>query len=78
MSFRSGQLVEESSAGLLVVTDNAYGAASVKGRKAVFVDVPHHGWYDFTVRVEGVDGFMRRFAGRLENGKEGVSDPAMA
>ncbi|WP_313624314.1 phosphocholine-specific phospholipase C [Achromobacter sp.] len=32
-------------------------------------------WYDFTVAA---DGFERRFAGRMENGKHGVSDPAMA
>ncbi|MDF3849465.1 MULTISPECIES: phosphocholine-specific phospholipase C [Achromobacter] len=32
-------------------------------------------WYDFTVTAEG---FERRFAGRMENGRHGVSDPAMA
>ncbi|WP_423198811.1 MULTISPECIES: phosphocholine-specific phospholipase C [unclassified Cupriavidus] len=33
-------------------------------------------WYDFTVTtLQG--GFTRRFAGRVENGKDGVSDPAM-
>jgi phospholipase C len=32
-------------------------------------------WYDFTVAAEG---FERRFAGRMENGRHGVSDPAMA
>lgn len=33
-------------------------------------------WYDFTVTA-AQGGFTRRFAGRLENGKDGVSDPAM-
>ncbi|QET06051.1 phospholipase C, phosphocholine-specific [Cupriavidus pauculus] len=33
-------------------------------------------WYDFTVTT-AQGGFTRRFAGRLENGKDGVSDPAM-
>ncbi len=33
-----------------------------------------HRWYDFTVSL---GGFERRFAGRLENGQDGVSDPAM-
>ncbi|PWK35353.1 phosphocholine-specific phospholipase C [Cupriavidus plantarum] len=33
-------------------------------------------WYDFTVTTPQ-GGFTRRFAGRLENGKDGVSDPAM-
>jgi phospholipase C len=32
-------------------------------------------WYDFTVTA---DTFERRFAGRVETGKPGVSDPAMA
>jgi len=35
------------------------------------------GWYDFTVTVTGVAGYSRRFAGRLETGKDSVSDPAM-
>ena len=32
------------------------------------------GWYDFTVRV---GEFERRFAGRMETGRDSVSDPAM-
>jgi phospholipase C len=32
-------------------------------------------WYDITVTTEN---FERRFAGRLEDGRPGVSDPAMA
>ena len=32
-------------------------------------------WYDFTVTA---DNFERRFSGRVETGKPGVSDPAMA
>lgn len=32
-------------------------------------------WYDFTVKAEH---FERRFAGRVETGKPGISDPAMA
>ncbi len=34
-------------------------------------------WYDFTVTCAEVPGFSRRFAGRAENGRPGVSDPAM-
>ncbi|MGR5475502.1 phospholipase domain-containing protein [Vibrio astriarenae] len=33
-------------------------------------------WYDFTVTVPQ-GGFTRRFAGRMETGKDSVSDPAM-
>ncbi|MFM0664604.1 phosphocholine-specific phospholipase C [Paraburkholderia sediminicola] len=33
------------------------------------------GWYDFTVSAG--NQFVRRFAGRLETGSDGISDPAM-
>jgi phospholipase C len=35
------------------------------------------GWYDLTVRIEGEAGYLRRLAGRLENGKDSFSDPLM-
>jgi phospholipase C len=34
-------------------------------------------WYDFTVTVAELPGYLRRFAGRVENGRDGHSDPAM-
>ncbi|WP_028226482.1 phosphocholine-specific phospholipase C [Paraburkholderia ferrariae] len=34
-------------------------------------------WYDFTLTIDGDTSYTRRFAGRLETGKDGVSDPAM-
>jgi phospholipase C len=34
-------------------------------------------WYDFTVRVVGLDAFSRRFAGRVETGRHSLSDPEM-
>ena len=36
-----------------------------------------HGWYDIRVSVENAEGYARRFAGRLETGRHGISDPAM-
>jgi phospholipase C len=36
-----------------------------------------HNWYDYSVRVNGVPGWLRRFAGHLENGQPSISDPAM-
>lgn len=36
-----------------------------------------HGWYDIRVTVENAAGYARRFAGRLETGRHGISDPAM-
>jgi phospholipase C len=34
-------------------------------------------WYDFSARVLGLPSFLRRFAGRVENGRDGLSDPAL-
>ncbi|KAF1048783.1 MAG: Non-hemolytic phospholipase C [Xylophilus sp.] len=34
-------------------------------------------WYDFSVQCSTQETFARRFAGRVENGRDGVSDPAM-
>ena len=34
-------------------------------------------WYDFNVRCPALPGWSRRFAGRLETGKHGLSDPAL-
>jgi phospholipase C len=33
-------------------------------------------WYDFSVTCPSLGGWLRRFAGRLETGRHGVSDPA--
>jgi len=34
-------------------------------------------WYDLTVEARGLPGFRRRFAGRVETGRDSLSDPAM-
>lgn len=35
------------------------------------------GWYDLTLTEAGRPGFRRRLAGRLETGRDGLSDPAL-
>jgi phospholipase C len=35
------------------------------------------GWYDLAVRTDDNAGFLRRFAGHLENGHDSASDPAL-
>ncbi|MFY0254047.1 phosphocholine-specific phospholipase C [Chitinophaga sp. 30R24] len=35
------------------------------------------GWYDLAVKVSGSRLFAQRYAGRVETGKEGISDPVM-
>jgi phospholipase C len=37
-----------------------------------------HDWYDFALRVPGFDAFEKRYAGRVETGRTGFSDPAMS
>jgi phospholipase C len=34
-------------------------------------------WYDFSVTEASENSYLRRFAGRVETGKDGLSDPAM-
>lgn len=65
------------------VVDNAYGQKPQRGeigKKTVLslkVDTSKSvGWYDSTLRVVGTP-FEMRFAGRVETGKEGITDPAI-
>jgi phospholipase C len=37
----------------------------------------HHGWYDFSIYVEGDDDFRYTYAGRVENGRPSKTDPLM-
>lgn len=66
-----------------VFTPNAYRkpiarSARVNGGVAQMRRWPlRHRWYDFTVTCAEAPGFSRRFAGRAENGRHGISDPAM-
>jgi len=36
-----------------------------------------HGWYDIAVRMPTDSRYLRRFAGRVESGRDSISDPAM-
>jgi phospholipase C len=65
------------------ITDNAYGNAAVARKtgpaaQTVVLNLKKsHGWYDFTVRVKELPSFSRRYAGRVETGKDSYSDPAI-
>jgi len=68
----------------LLITDNSYQQKNIEvslpGEATVKTLVPtaqSHQWYDFNVHHGSADLVMR-FAGRVETGKEGVSDPFMA
>jgi len=68
----------------ITVNDNAYQTGSRKvtvpaGSKSTHVlnlD-KSFGWYDFSVTVSGHSAHSQRFAGRVENGEAGFSDPFM-
>jgi phospholipase C len=63
----------------LMLESRVYGppvSRRIKAGATLRWDVSKSGnWYDFTLTTGR--GFARRFAGRLETGKDGVSDPAM-
>jgi phospholipase C len=66
------------------VADNAYGGGPVTIRVgasttgSALVDVSRsHGWYDISVVSDDNNSFMQIFAGRLEDGKPGRTDPLM-
>ena len=72
----------------LLITDHVYKSAAVKkllpaaGGNPLKIVVPmnlsaQHGWYDFSVTFLGVDGFEKRYAGKVETGEAGYSDPYM-
>lgn len=68
------------------ITDNAYKApvktisipAASKVTKSVIINTSKSfGWYDFSVKIKGNQVFERRYAGRVETGKAGKTDPFM-
>ena len=69
----------------LTIADQAYGGAEQKlvvaaarKREITLSLTGSFHWYDFSVRIDSAPPFERRFAGRVETGEPGVSDPAMA
>ncbi|HUQ67495.1 MAG TPA: phospholipase C, phosphocholine-specific [Flavitalea sp.] len=68
----------------LRITDNSYGVAAFVIRaspeKTVtsYVDISKsYGWYDVSVQNNGNETYIQTFAGRIENGQPGKTDPAM-
>lgn len=66
------------------VTDNAYQQKKIEVKvpiegtvKTVIPASKSHQWYDFNVH-SGASGVVMRFAGRVETGRESVTDPFMA
>ncbi|WP_461040382.1 phosphocholine-specific phospholipase C [Spirosoma harenae] len=70
------------------LVDNAYHTkaiqrildkAGTKGaQQTVVLNLKNsHNWYDFSVKAVGFDAFMQQYAGRVETGKAGFTDPLM-
>ncbi|MEU4170132.1 phosphocholine-specific phospholipase C [Streptomyces sp. NPDC026665] len=77
-------LVNKGAATATLRLTNGYGGPSRALRVRAGETVKHtvdlaasKCWYDLTVTVDGQTGFLRRFAGHVENGRPGVSDPAL-
>jgi len=71
------------------IRDNAYKNKSVtrtlqasglhNSTSVVVLDLgKSFGWYDLSIKVAEAGSFVRRYAGRVETGKESYSDPAMS
>jgi phospholipase C len=66
------------------VTDKGYGKgqltrmAAQGGTTTIVIPLgKSHRWYDLAVQVDGFDGYEERFAGKVETGEEGKTDPLM-
>ena len=77
-------LTNTGSTQVALTITNAYGGRTKvlklkAGQTASYqVDLNHtDSWYDVSVVVAGDDSFLRRFAGHVETGEEGVSDPGL-
>ncbi|WP_321474643.1 phosphocholine-specific phospholipase C [uncultured Paludibaculum sp.] len=73
-----------TQAATVLVRDNSYGgsqrelAVPVNGHQSVTVPLQRSfRWYDLSVTVQGAERYLRRYAGRVENGLPGISDPLM-
>ena len=74
----------QSQPAIVEIVDHAYGAARLTrtlaagGTATVTLRFDKsHGWYDLSVKVNGYSNFEKRYAGRIETGKDSISDPFM-
>ncbi|MES2810495.1 MAG: phospholipase domain-containing protein, partial [Bacteroidota bacterium] len=66
----------------IIITDNSYKAnnhqltiaAGASSAQKINLQKSHH-WYDFTINLKGNANFSRGYAGRVETGKHGFTDP---
>lgn len=68
----------------LIIKDNSYGQRNLvrtlapgASQRLTLLLEKNAGWYDFSVLLRNDGAFERRFAGRVETGKESFSDPLL-
>ena len=69
----------------LMITDNAYKmrdksvslSAEALSHQVVLDLTKSHGWYDFSIKITDNNAFEKRYAGHVETGAPGKSDPLM-
>jgi phospholipase C len=66
------------------IKDNGYKRKDINiqlaagATRTVDIDVSKSfGWYDLSLKIKGIEGYERRYAGRIEDGKPGKTDPMM-
>ena len=69
---------------LVKIKDNGYGNKGIQkellrsGSQTIILSLAKtYGWYDFSLTIDGISTFEKRYAGRVETGKESFSDPLM-
>lgn len=69
---------------VIEIRDNAYNTKTIK-RQLISASTENillildksKGWYDFTIAIDGRKQFEKRYAGRIETGRESITDPFM-
>ena len=77
-------LMNNGGACTITITDRAYKgdypAKRLAAGEHAAITLPltlNQGWYDLSIRIEGSEDFERRYAGRIETGRDTISDPFM-
>jgi phospholipase C len=79
---------DKSQSYKIEITDNAYktGVKNIaldkdgtkNSQTAISINLNNsHNWYDLSIKVAGFDTFEKRYAGRVETGKDAQTDPLM-
>ena len=75
---------DRQKAHTITINDNSYQSQPQKftlqpgaEKTAVIGDPESFGWYDFRIQVDGLNDFLKLYAGRVETGKPSFCDPVI-